>query len=77
MPATCKGTCKLIKMPKPKKIGGFYRNGFKRCSFCDWWAKIEQLQDLGYDTVKCPCCKRVFKSKPNKKEFKEKIGVTQ
>ncbi len=72
MGATCIGLCRRMKMPKPKKIGGFYRNGYKRCSYCEWYAKPEVLKKQGYDDRKCPCCRRIFKTRPNSKAFREK-----
>jgi len=70
MGATCIDLCKRIKMPNPNKAGGFYKNGYKRCKHCEWWVKPEVLIELGYGTLRCPCCKVIFKTKPNKNKIK-------
>jgi len=67
MGAVCTELCNRINMPKPKKAGGFYKNGYKRCKYCEWWVKPEVLIKLGYNDIKCPCCKRILKTKPHVK----------
>lgn len=76
MPAVCRGLCNLLEMPKPKKTGGFYRNGFKRCSYCVWWMSIQELKRLGYNPNRCPCCNLLLKKRPNSKEFRKKYDKT-
>lgn len=76
MGAVCIDLCKRIEMPKPKNTKGFYKNGYKRCKYCEWWAKPEVLIKLGYGVLKCPCCKRKFKTKARKQpHVKIKIKV--
>jgi len=70
--AACKGVCDRMEMPKPRKAGGFYRNGYRRCGTCNWYVKIEVLKQKGLPEFQCPCCKHKLKSRPNAKQFRDK-----
>jgi len=73
MGAKCRNLCNIIKMPTPQRKGGFYANGFKRCSYCVWWVSVTEMKKLGYNENRCPCCNLLLKMKPNSKHARSVI----
>lgn len=54
---------------------GIYTKGFKRCSHCSIYYDIEELKAQNLSIIFCPCCKKLLKSRPNNKRFRDKMPV--
>lgn len=76
---TCKGIHNRYKASRqgPFELNGsygIYKKGFKRCSPCSVYYDQEELKAQNLSTILCPCCKKLLKSKPNNKKFREKLN---
>jgi hypothetical protein len=66
MATYCKGLCCREATYRKTTFGGqAYRNGIKYCRTCSRWLRIE--------TIQCPCCKNMTKSKSRR--YKRKLTV--
>jgi hydrogenase nickel incorporation protein HypA/HybF len=61
MGRTCRGICILHKSPVMGN-GLMYQSGQKRCTFCGLFLAVE--------TIRCPCCKTILRTKPRAKNSK-------
>jgi len=62
---TCKNICKDYKAKGKAPSGGRYRNGQKRCQFCEIYIMWEGLY--------CPCCGSRLRNKPRNRKYKAKF----
>jgi len=79
---TCKGIHHRYQAkrqgPFEAKDGSFgiYTKGFKRCSPCEVYFDSAELKALNLSDTFCPCCKKLLKSKPNNKKFRDKMVIS-
>lgn len=62
---TCKNICKDYKAKGKAPSVGRYRNGQKRCQFCEIY--------IMWDGLYCPCCGSRLRNKPRNRKYKAKF----
>ena len=60
---TCKNICKNYKAKGKAPSEGRYRNGQKRCQFCEIY--------LIWDGLYCPCCGSRVRNTPRNRKYKQ------
>jgi lipopolysaccharide biosynthesis regulator YciM len=66
MRSNCKGKCHtMTKIETRKGVRGSFRLGFKRCSECEYFFKVEGNR--------CPCCNSMMKTKPRNNTARRKL----
>ena len=66
MRGRCRNKCHLMTDIETRKgVRGSFRLGFKRCTECEYFFKI--------DGTRCPCCNGMLKNKPRSSVARRKL----
>ncbi|WP_420545275.1 hypothetical protein [Nitrosopumilus sp.] len=60
----CNGICHRYKVTKGRNTDSWYRQGAKRCTFCDVY--------MGWEGLWCPCCRHRLRSRPKASQYRQK-----